>query len=277
MGLTYRKGAWQLLPPSMIWQIILADSEGRKGVDQLRKAGCDPGNSSLWVNIASFPSLWQRRYDDRHAVPHRDERAVLRGVCPECSKGKLRTVANLGAVGIEWRLHRCTLCKYEVPSLESIVVPYATKRGILTMRARLERLISLSEQMALNIRFWMNMLAVPVLQSGDGDNFTAFKNFLNVLTKVPEAARPLAPLMTAWAQTPRSERASMHEEIFMLRDLIRRGCGGRPHDAALVRILGAAFRAMGLKPRVDYKYLKVIIARRHKPVPFTASVVLPKQ
>lgn len=68
----------------------------------------------------------------------------------------------------------------------------------------------------------------------------------------------------------------MHEEIFMLRDLIRHGCGRRPHDAALARILGAAFRVMGLKPPVDYKYLRVIIARKGKRVALSASPTPPK-
>ncbi len=279
MGLTYRKGAWQLLPPWLIWQGILEDAEGREGVEQLRKAGCDPEKSFLWVNLASFPSLWLRRYDERYAAPRRDERGVWWGLCPECGKGKLRTIAKLGAAGVEWRLRRCALCKHEMPSLATVIVPYATKRQVLTMRARLERLISLAEQMALNREFWVRMVPVRLHQSGGigADNLTAVFNFLNVLTKVRQAAQPIAPVLAASAETPRSERASMHEEIFMLRDLIRRGCGGRPHDAALVRILDAACRVEGLKPPVDYKYLKVIIARKGKRVALSASPTPPKQ
>ena len=79
-----------------------------------------------------------------------------------------------------------------------------------------------------------------------------------------ETGKRVVPLLAAAAAAPRSEMASIHDDLFVLRDFVRDCCGGRSQDAALVRILDAAFRALGVKAPVDYKYLKVVLSRKRR-------------
>lgn len=142
---------------------------------------------------------------------------------------------------------------------------YATRREVRTTRARLDGLVSRAAILLGDAYRLVRMLPVHAAQdrANDGGGFEALFDLFETLREVVEVGGRVAPVLAAAAVASRSETSGKYEDLFRLRELVRGGCGG-PQDAALTRILGAAFRVVGVKPPVDYKYLKVVLARRHR-------------
>jgi hypothetical protein len=255
--------AQRRLTPWLIWQAVLQDAEGRRGVEQLLRARCDPGAGRLWVDLASFPSLWLIRDEERHHRGLPDKRVGGPSFCSKCGKGNLRTIAKLCGGSVDWSLRRCRACSHEQETLELLVQHFATKREIRIIRARLERLLSAGEAIYGDTGLLTRMLPEDGRQpqSGGRDNIKVEFDFLEALPKVLATGRLVGQMLGEAAAISRSEMAWKFDELIQLRVRLRERCGGRPQDAPLVRILDAAFRAVGLKNPVDYKYLKVVLAR----------------
>lgn len=268
MASSHKSGAWHLLEPWGIWKAILADPEGRRGVEQLRRAGCDREAGSLWVDLSSFPALWIARDEERHPrpSPRPSGKEPRTDLCPGCREGTLRITARLDGGLVDWRLYCCPVCSYRQQAHEFLMQFYATRREVRATRARLDGLVSRAAILLGDAYRLVRMLPVHAAQdrANDGGGFEALFDLFETLREVVEVGGRVAPLLAAAAVASRSETSGKYEDLFRLRDLVRGGCAGRPQDAALTRILGAAFRVVGVKPPVDYKYLKVVLARRRR-------------